>query len=124
MGGDYNCAEANWVGMELAARGVSVLTMDYRKALHGVHFPAPSDDVLTAWNWAVAHTGQLGVSADRLHIGGGSAGGNLSAGVAKRVRDLGLPPPASALLVYPLLHPSLPPLEPEDEALCLSLIHI
>lgn len=118
VGGDFNCAEAHWVGLELAKRGVSVLTMDYRKALHGVRFPAPSDDVLTAWNWAVAHAGLFGVGTDRLHIGGGSAGGNLSAGVVKRVRDLGLQAPASALLIYPLLHSSLPPLPPEEEALC------
>ncbi len=118
VAGDFNCAEAHWVGMELASHGVAVLTMNYRKAVHGVHYPAPSDDVLTAWNWAVAHAEQLGVSADCLHIGGGSAGGNLSAGVVKRLRDLGLQPPASALLVYPLLHNSLPALAPDEEALC------
>jgi acetyl esterase/lipase len=60
----------------------------------------------------------LGVDADAIHLGGGSAGGNLSAGVAKRLRDQGGPMPASLLLVYPLLHAVLPKLAPEDEAHC------
>ena len=117
-GGGLDCAEANWVAQELAAQGIPVLTMTYRKALNGVTFPAPSDDVLAAWHWAAAHADQLGVSPAHLHLGGGSAGGNLSAGVAKRLRDQGGPQPASLLLVYPLLHSSLPRLAPEDEAFC------
>lgn len=121
-GGGLDCAEANWVALELASQGIPVLTMTYRKALGGVTFPAPSDDVHAAWQWAVAHADELGVSASQLHLGGGSAGGNLSAGVAKRVRDEAAQAPASLLLVYPLLHSSLPPLAPEDEALCKSRV--
>jgi acetyl esterase len=117
-GGGLDCAEANWVALELASQGIPVLTMSYRKALDGVTFPAPSDDVLAAWNWALAHADELGVSPDRIHLGGGSAGGNLSAGVAKRLRDGGGRLPASLLLIYPLLHSTLPKLPPEDEAFC------
>ncbi len=116
--GGLDCAEANWVALELASRGIPVLTMTYRKALKGVTFPAPSDDVLAAWQWAVAHADQLGVRPDQIHLGGGSAGGNLSAGVTKRLRDQGGPLPASLLMVYPLLHSALPKLAPEDEAFC------
>lgn len=124
MGGGLACAEANWVALELASQGIPVLTMTYRKALKGVTYPAPSDDVLAVWRWAVDHAGLLGVDAAQLHLGGGSAGGNLAAGVAKRLRDAraagehGAPVPASLLLVYPLLHSALPPLAPDDEALC------
>jgi acetyl esterase len=117
-GGGLDCAEAHWVALELASQGIPVLTMTYRKALNGVTFPAPSDDVLAVWNWAVAHSDQLGVKPDQLHLGGGSAGGNLTAGVCKRLRDLGLPVPASLVMVYPLLHSDLPPLAPDDEAYC------
>lgn len=122
-GGGFVCgsleyAEANWVGHELASQGIPVLTVGYRKALNGVHYPAPSDDVLDGWKWAEAHASQLGVTPDRLHLGGASAGGNLVAGVCKRLRDQGLRLPASLVLVYPLLHAELPRLAPEDEALC------
>lgn len=117
-GGGLDCAEANWVALELASRGIPVLTMTYRKALKGVHYPAPSDDVLAVWNWAAANADVLGVEPGALHIGGGSAGGNLSAGVVKRLRDQGGPMPASLLMVYPLLHAVLPKLAPEDEAYC------
>jgi len=117
-GGGLDCAEANWVALELASQGIPVLTMTYRKALDGVHYPAPSDDVLAAWNWAVQNAHALGVAPDQIHLGGGSAGGNLSAGVAKRLRDHGGQLPASLVLVYPLLHSVLPKLAPEDEAYC------
>jgi acetyl esterase/lipase len=87
VGGDLDMAEANWVSLALAARGYAVLSVEYRKALHGVHFPIPSDDVLAAWNWATAHAPDFGAAPDALHLGGASAGGNLVAGVTKRLRD-------------------------------------
>lgn len=106
--GTLESAEAHWVGLALAARGIPVLSLGYRKSLHGVHAPAASDDVLAGWLWAVAHADRLGVPADRLHLGGASAGGNLTAGVAKRLRDGAGSAPASSVLVYPLLHAELP----------------
>ncbi|MES2258011.1 MAG: alpha/beta hydrolase [Pseudomonadota bacterium] len=121
-GGGLDCAEAHWVALELAAQGIPVLTMTYRKALDGVTFPAPSDDVLKAWDWAVAHADRLGVRPEQIHIGGGSAGGNLSAGVTKRLRDQGRQLPASLVMVYPLLHSALPKLAPDDEAFCKSRV--
>lgn len=121
-GGGLDCAEANWVALELASQGIPVLTMTYRKALKGVTFPAPSDDVLAAWNWAVAHADELGVSSEQIHLGGGSAGGNLSAGVTKRLRDEGGHLPASLVMVYPLLHSALPKLPPDEEAFCKSQV--
>lgn len=117
-GGGLDCAEANWVALELASHGIPVLTASYRKALKGVRYPAPSDDVLAAWQWAAANAASLGVSPAQLHLGGGSAGGNLTAGVTKRLRDQGAPLPASLMMVYPLLHSALPRLAPEDEAYC------
>ena len=116
IGGDLDMPEAHWVALALAARGVTVVSLDYRKALRGVHYPVPSDDVLAGWLWATAHADELGVAPDRLHLGGASAGGNLAAGVTKRLRDGAGPLPASLVLVYPVVHAVLPPLSAELEA--------
>jgi acetyl esterase/lipase len=105
IGGDLDMPEANWVGLALAARGFSVLSVEYSKALFGVHFPVPSDDLLDAWTWAVA---ELDVGTGSLHLGGASAGGNLAAGVGIRLRDGQGVLPQSLVLVYPLLHDVLP----------------
>jgi len=112
IGGDLDMAEANWVSLALAARGFAVLSVEYRKALNGVHYPVPSDDVLAAWNWAAAHAADFGAAAGDIHLGGASAGGNLVGGVTKRLRDgdgTGTVP-VSLVLVYPALHAGLPPL--------------
>jgi len=113
IGGDLDMPEAHWVSLALASRGFSVLSLDYHKALRGVHYPVPSDDVLDGWLWAITNADQLGVEADALHLGGASAGGNLIAGVTKRLRDGAGPLPSSLVLVYPIVHCELPPLSVE-----------
>ncbi|MFC0681573.1 alpha/beta hydrolase [Lysobacter korlensis] len=113
VGGHLDMPESHWVALSLAARGVSVLAVDYSKALNGVRFPVPSDDVLAAWEWAVANIDRLGVTVGRLHLGGASAGGNLTAGVIARLRDAGGVLPASLVIVYPALHSTMP--EPSEE---------
>ncbi len=115
--GDLDMLEAQWVGLALAARGVAVLSVDYRKCLHGVHFPAPSDDVLAAWSWVAANSDVLGVAPEQIHLGGASAGANLAAGVAKRLRDAGRATPASLVLAYGGPHADPPPPTGELEAL-------
>jgi acetyl esterase/lipase len=109
VAGDLDMPEAHWVSVELAARGVAVLSVDYRKCLDGVHFPIPSDDVLDAWLWAIDHLVEFGAAGDDLHFGGASAGAALAAGVTKRLRDGAGPLPTSVLLVYPIVHRELPP---------------
>lgn len=108
IGGDLDRADAHWPSLELAYRGVAVVSVDYRHAVRGVHYPVPSDDVLAGWRWAASHATELGVAPGALHLGGSSIGGNLAAGVAKRVRDArsAEPTPASLVLVGPFLHPS------------------
>ncbi len=113
IGGDLEMPEAHWVSLAVAATGFVVLSLDYRKALRGVHYPVPSDDILAGWVWATNHTGELGVRAGDLHLGGASAGANLVAGVTKRLRDGAGRQPASLVLVYPIVHPELPPLPTE-----------
>jgi acetyl esterase len=113
IGGDLNMPEAHWVALAIAARGFPVLSLDYRKSLRGVHYPLPSDDVLAGWLWATTHADELGVAANELHLGGASAGGNLVAGVTKRLRDGAGPMPSSLVLVYPVVHGELPSLSAE-----------
>jgi acetyl esterase len=108
VSGDLDMPEAHWVAQELAARGVTVLSLDYRKAVLGVRYPVPSDDVLAGWSWATEHVNRLGVIVDRVHLGGASAGANLVAGVTKRLRDGAGRLPASVVLAYPVVHAELP----------------
>jgi acetyl esterase len=106
--GDLDVPEAHWVSGRLADRGVTVVSVDYRLAVGGVHFPIPSDDCIAAWRWAV-NTSRLTVTPGRWYVGGGSAGGNLAASVALQARDGVAPLPAGSVLVYPVLHEEVPP---------------
>jgi acetyl esterase len=116
VAGDLDMAEAHWVAVELAQRGIPVLSVDYTKCIDGVHYPIPSDDVLDAWLWVAGHEEEFGVAPGQLHLGGASAGANLCAGVAKRVRDDSGPLPASLVLAYPVMHAELPPASDELRA--------
>jgi acetyl esterase len=78
---------------------VVVVSVDYRLAPENP-YPAGLDDCLAAVRWVVDNAGSLGVDASRLAIGGDSAGGNLAALAAMRLRDTG-PAIAFQLLVYP-----------------------
>ncbi|WP_404429560.1 alpha/beta hydrolase [Microbacterium lacus] len=109
IGGYLDMPEANWVALELAARGIPVLSVDYVKCLGDVHFPEPTDEVRTAWRHAVAHAeGLFGVGADAVLLGGASAGGNLTAGAVAQMQDAGDRVPEGLILVYPVLHPNGP----------------
>jgi acetyl esterase len=107
VGGGIDMPEAHWVGLALASRGVAVFSVDYHLSLRGVTFPVPSDDLLAAFDWALAARQGLGVGDIPLHLGGASAGGNLAAGVAKRLARRGSAP-ASLVLAYPAVHAEPP----------------
>ncbi|WP_433677256.1 alpha/beta hydrolase [Microbacterium gorillae] len=113
IGGDIDRPEAHWVSLELAARGVAVVSLGYRKALHGVRAPQLEDDVLRGWHAGRDALRGLGISAEAVHLGGASAGAALSAGLSLRLRDDDNPAPASVILVYPLVHRELPPVTAE-----------
>jgi acetyl esterase len=83
--GDLDMPEADWVARAFAARGVTVVSIDYRLAGDGCRYPAPSDDMLTAWDWTLAHADELGIDPDRLVVGGASAGANLVTGAVLRL---------------------------------------
>jgi acetyl esterase len=79
---------------------VQVLSVDYRLAPEHP-FPAGVRDALAAFRWAVAHAPELGADADRVAVGGDSAGGNLSVVTAQLAARDGGPAPALQLLIYP-----------------------
>jgi len=109
IGGHLDMPEANWVSLEFAARGVPVLSVDYRKCLGGVHHPAPARDVAAAWAYARAEVeARTGVPAARLCLGGASAGGALAGGLLQRLTATPDALPVRAVLVYPVLHPNGP----------------
>ena len=78
-----------------------VLSVDYRLAPEH-KAPAGADDAFAAFLWAREHSAELGADADRVAVGGDSAGGNLAALVAQRARTEGPGLPALQLLIYPV----------------------
>jgi acetyl esterase len=110
IGGDLDMPEADATAREICFRtGATVVSVDYRLATSGVHYPVPLDDVVAAFRWAVARADELGADPTRISLGGASAGANLAAGAAIQLRDEGRPTPSASLLLYPCVHPLLPP---------------
>ena len=82
------------------AAGVAVVATDYR--LGPEHrFPAAVDDCVAAVQGVRAQAAELGVDAQRLVVGGDSAGGNLAAVVCLALREAGADQPQGQVLIYP-----------------------
>jgi acetyl esterase len=77
-----------------------VVAVNYRKAPEN-QFPAAVEDCHAALLWAVEHAAELGARADAVSIGGASAGANLAAATALKVRDEGGPHLGLMLLEVP-----------------------
>jgi len=68
------------------ASGAIVAALDYRRAPEHP-FPAPLEDVIAAVRWLSASAESLGGDPARLGVAGDSAGGNLVAVAARRLRE-------------------------------------
>lgn len=79
--------------------GSLVVSVDYRLAPEH-KFPAAVDDAFAATRWAAEHAEELDGDASRLSVAGDSAGANLSAAVALRVRDEQGPRLCAQVLIY------------------------
>jgi acetyl esterase len=80
--------------------GTAVISVEYRLAPEHP-YPAGLDDCETVTRWAVLHASQLGVSPASVVVAGESAGGNLAAAVALRLRGDHDVPLAAQVLMYP-----------------------
>ena len=118
IAGDLDMPEADWFSREVAQRaGAVVVSVDYRLCNDGVHYPVPHDDVVAAVRWARESASELGIDPGRVSVGGASAGANLAAGAALRLRDADGQPPAGLIFVYGVAHSVVPPMSAEHAAL-------
>lgn len=105
-GGGYVIGNADQAGPQLkaivSAIGCAAVSVDYRLAPETPH-PGPVEDCYAALKWLYVNAKELGVDATRIAIGGDSAGGGLTAGLALLTRDRNEVPLVLELLIYPML---------------------
>ncbi|KAB2349009.1 alpha/beta hydrolase [Actinomadura rudentiformis] len=95
---------------------VALLSVDYRRPPEHP-FPAPVDDAVAAVRWTAANAPAHGLDPARLGIAGDSAGGQIAAAAAWRLRGTDLRP-ALQLLVYPAVDlRDVPPDLPDPDGL-------
>jgi acetyl esterase len=80
--------------------GAAVVSVGYRLAPEHP-YPAGLDDCETVTRWAYANAEHFGVSPSCVAVAGESAGGNLAAALALRLKDAGGIPLAGQVLIYP-----------------------
>ncbi|WP_155981389.1 alpha/beta hydrolase [Nocardia sp. BMG111209] len=102
-GGGYvigSAAQDDWLCRHFARElGIVVASADYRLAPEHP-FPAPLHDCHDALSWLAR---QPDIDADRIAIGGASAGGGLAAALALLAHERGEVHPVFQLLAYPML---------------------
>jgi acetyl esterase/lipase len=81
---------------------LAVVSVEYRLAPETPH-PGPVEDCYAGLVWTAAHAAELGIDPARVIVGGGSAGGGLSAAVALLARDRRGPALLGQLLMCPML---------------------
>ncbi|WP_243058467.1 alpha/beta hydrolase [Nocardioides sp. SR21] len=122
MGGDLDMPEADRTAREVCRRaGAVVVSVDYRLAVGGVHYPVPLDDVVAVVRWVRDGVTGLGVDGARIAVGGASAGGNLATGAVLRLRDEDDWLPALLVPAYGVFHPTLPPVPAAVDAILATV---
>jgi len=97
--GDLNSHDA--LCRQLANEGgCKVVAVDYRLAPEH-KFPAAVEDAYAALQWVEAQAGRMGIDANRIGVGGDSAGGNLAAVVSQISNQNNGPEISFQLLIYP-----------------------
>ncbi|MEV0537104.1 alpha/beta hydrolase [Kitasatospora sp. NPDC050463] len=81
---------------------LAVISVEYRLAPR-TRYPGPLEDCYAGLVWAAEHAAELGIDADRIVLGGKSAGGGLAAALTLLTRDRGGPAPIGQLLLCPML---------------------
>ncbi len=82
----------------LAKRGMAGIVVDYRvKSRQGVRAVSCVEDALDALRYVTENAAELGIDADRIGVGGGSAGGHLAASLGTIHKDDPAAPKAMAL---------------------------
>ena len=81
--------------------GSVVVSIVYRLAPENP-WPAAADDAFAAAQWVYSNIAEFGGDATAIGVAGDSAGGNLAAVTAIRMRDAGRPLKAQ-MLVYPVV---------------------
>ncbi|SHU54445.1 alpha/beta hydrolase domain-containing protein [Mycobacteroides abscessus subsp. abscessus] len=79
-----------------------IVSVAYRLAPEH-QWPTAAEDVYAVARWVSEHVGDLGADAQRVAIGGDSAGGNLAAVTALMARDRADLSIAAQLLLYPVI---------------------
>lgn len=85
-----------------ALTGAAVVSVHYRRPPENP-YPAALEDAEAALAWLRNPPDWLGIDPARIAAAGDSAGGNLTAALALKLRDGGSPPLRHQLLIYPVL---------------------
>jgi len=81
--------------------GCRVISVEYRLSPES-KFPEAVDDAFAALEWIEKNAADLGVDANRLAVGGDSAGGALAAVMTQMAKAKGAPKLAFQLLLFPV----------------------
>ena len=114
--GTLEMVEAHVAAAELADRTTAVVvSVGYHLASDMLKYPAPLDDVVSAWEWLISARPDLNIGGS-IAIGGASAGASLALAGAMRVRDDGGTAPSHMLLAYPVVHFPVPAMSSANAA--------